>query len=57
MNAFSEASKVEARSLEILRPFIAQRAFNGQYVLTSKGRLSCELQKTVGDILMNRERK
>lgn len=55
MNAFSEASKVEARSLEILRPFIEQRAFNGQYVLTSKGRLARELQKTVGDILMNRD--
>lgn len=53
MNAFDEASKVEKRSLEILRPFIQQRAFNGQYVVTSKGPLARDLQKRVGDVLFN----
>lgn len=52
-NAFFEASKVESRSREILHPFIEQRAMNGQYVTTDKGRLSKELQKTIGDVLMN----
>lgn len=52
-NAFDEASGVEAESLRILRPFIEQRAMNGQYVTTNKGRLAKELQKTCGDLFMN----
>lgn len=52
-NAFDEASKVEQQSLKILRPFIEQRAMNGQYVTTDKGRLAKELQKTCGDVFMN----
>ena len=53
MNAFDSARQIETQSLKILRPFIQQRAFNGQYVVTSKGPLARELQKTVGDILYN----
>lgn len=53
MNAFHDAQKVEMRSMKILRPFIQQRAFNGQFVLTSKGPLAKELQCTVGDALYN----
>lgn len=53
MNGFDKARDVERRSMEILRPFIQQRAYNGQYVVTSKGPLARELQKTVGDVLFN----
>ena len=53
MNAFSECRSVEQRSLEILRPYIQQRSFNGQYVITNKGPLARDLQKTVGDALFN----
>lgn len=52
-NAFSQACEVEAQSLEVLRPFIQQKALNGQYVLTNKGALARELQKSVGDVLFN----
>ena len=52
-NAFDEASGIEAESLRILRPFIEQRAMNGQYVTTSKGRLARELQRTCGDVFLN----
>lgn len=53
MNAFDQAKTVEARSMAILRPVIQQRAWNGQYVVTAKGPLARELQKTVGDALYN----
>jgi len=53
MNGFEEARTVEERSMKILRPFIQQRAFNGQYVVTSKGPLAVTLQKSVGDMLYN----
>lgn len=53
MNAFETTSNIERIALERLRPFIWQRAFNGQYVVTSKGPLAKELQKTAGDILFN----
>lgn len=53
MTAFDDARKIEQRSMDILRPWIRQRAFNGQYVLTSKGPLSRELQSSVGDVLYN----
>lgn len=54
INAFVQASTVEAESLLALKPFICQTAFDGQYILTDKGRLAKELQKTVGDALMKR---
>lgn len=53
MDAFRDAQKLEERSMVILRPFIQQRAWNGQYVTTSKGALARELQKSVGDFLYN----
>jgi len=53
MNAFVEASKVEERSWEILRPFIETRCHNGRYVRTAKGPLARDLQKQVGDVLFN----
>lgn len=52
-NAFDEACKIEQASMDALQPFIARRSYNGQYVLTNKGRLAKELQKAVGDLLMN----
>ncbi len=53
MNSFEQAKGVEERSLKILRPLIKQRAFNGQFVITSKGPLARELQLTIGDLLYN----
>lgn len=53
MNAFESARGIEQRSMEILRPFIQNRAFNGQFVVTSKGPLARELQKSIGDLLYN----
>ncbi len=55
MSAFDAASKVEARSWEILRPFVEVRSFDGRYVRTAKGRLARELQRTVGDVLYNHD--
>lgn len=52
-SAFNQCRGVEARSREILEPFIEQRAFNGRYVTTDKGRLAVALQKSCGDVLMN----
>ncbi len=53
MNAFDTGKNIERLSLDILRPFIRQRAFNGQYVVTTKGPLAAELQKSAGDMLYN----
>jgi len=52
-SAFDDACTVEARSRAILEPFIHQVSLNGRYVTTDKGRLARELQKTVGDVLIN----
>jgi hypothetical protein len=54
MNAFDDARTIEERSMVIMRPFIEQRAFNGQYVVTSKGPLARDLQKSAGDFLYNK---
>jgi len=53
MNAFESAKTVEQRSLEILRPFIQQRAYNGRFVITSKGPLAREIQCAAGDVFFN----
>lgn len=53
MSAFEKASDIERRSFAVVRPFIQQRAYNGQYVVTAKGPLARDLQKTVGDFLYN----
>jgi len=52
MNAFDSAREVEARSLEILTPFIESRSFDGRFVLIEKGRLAQELQRTIGDAVL-----
>lgn len=52
-NAFDDARNVEARSMTILRPFIEQRAWNGKYVVLSKGPLAADLQKMAGDVAFN----
>lgn len=54
MNAFAQASMVEARSLAILLPFLEERADGGNLVITSKGRLAPFLQEVIGDILMQK---
>lgn len=53
MNSFDRASLVAAESWKILQPFIESRAYEGRYVVTSKGRLAKELQISVGDVLFN----
>jgi hypothetical protein len=53
MNAFDAANEVEARARARLLPFIEQRADEGRYVLTNKGRLAPLLQEIVGDVIMN----
>lgn len=55
MSAIDTTRNIERLSLEILRPFIRQQSFEGQYVVTAKGRLSRELQLTVGDVLYNKD--
>jgi hypothetical protein len=53
MSAFTQACKVEDKSFAILEPYLKWRAYDGRFVRTSKGRLSLQLQKTVGDVLVN----
>lgn len=57
MSAFQEACNVEQRSWEILEPYLKAHAFDGRFVRTAKGPLSLELQKTVGDVLVNSSRE
>lgn len=56
MNAFIAACRVEDRSWEVLEPYLKTRAFDGRFVRTAKGPLSLELQKSVGDVLVNSDR-
>ena len=53
MNAFDNAKLTEARGLAVLVPFLKERAFDGRFVLTNKGRMARYLQETVGDALFN----
>jgi hypothetical protein len=55
VSAIDTTRNIERISLQILRPFLQQRAFNGQYVVTSKGPLARELQRSVGDMLYNKD--
>lgn len=52
MNAFKDASLVEARGMKILLPFLDEQAGRG-LVLTSKGSLARRLQLVAGDVLYN----
>lgn len=53
MSAFDEASLVETRAIELAMPLIQQMSHDGRYVLTNKGNLAKELQKTAGDVMLN----
>lgn len=44
---------IETRAMMDIVPFIHGLSFNGQYVLTNKGNLAKELQKTIGDAALN----
>jgi hypothetical protein len=57
MNAFDAGLCVEARSWDVLEPYLKLRAFDGRFVRTAKGPLSLELQKSVGDVLVNSTRE
>lgn len=52
MNAFDNASDVEARGLQILRPWL-ERNTAGRYVLTAKGAMSRFMQLYMGDVIAN----
>jgi hypothetical protein len=52
MNAFRDASKVEAKGMAVLLPFLEEKAGRG-LVLTSKGTLAKHLQLIAGDVLYN----
>lgn len=51
MTAFSDASAIESSAMRLVLPWI-KRAYP-RYVLTQKGRLAVELQRSVGDALVN----
>lgn len=51
MSAFDQCSKVAARSLQLLDPFLQET--HGRYVLTDKGRHSRAFQETFGDLIFN----
>ena len=53
MTAFDDCRSIEERSMAVLRPFIRQRAYDGQYVVTAKGPLARELQVSAGNVLFN----
>lgn len=57
MSAFVQACRVEDRSWDLLEPYLKARSFDGRFVRTSKGPLSLELQKSVGDALVNTDRQ
>lgn len=52
--AFDQACRVEADAMDDLVSFLKQQADNGQFVLITKGPLAVELQRTVGDGMVNR---
>lgn len=56
-DGFKEARGVEARSLDILEPFLERQAFKGRFVITSKGPLAKFIQATAGDVLFNIDRE
>ena len=55
MNAFSECCNVEAAGMDDLVQFLEKQSDSGRFVLTSKGALSKQLQKQVGDAMLNRQ--
>lgn len=57
MNAFEQARTVEAKAMAVILPFVKERAHDGQYIVTSKGRLAPYLQEVVGDLAFNSDRE
>jgi len=55
MNAFDACRQVEKCGMEDIIKFLRMHAHEGQFVLTDKGTLAMELQKSVGDALLNTE--
>jgi hypothetical protein len=53
MNAFRTASLVESRGLSVLLPWLEERSYGGRLVHLAKGRLAEELQREVGDLVLN----
>jgi hypothetical protein len=51
--SFDRSLQISAKSFDVLRPLLAAKGDDGRYVTTDKGRLSRELQQSVGDVLMN----
>lgn len=56
MNGFKQACRVEDESWDALEPYLKSRAYEGRFVRTAKGPLALELQKSVGDVLVNSSR-
>jgi len=58
MSAFmSRCLPIEQQSWDALEPYLKKRAFEGRFVRTAKGPLSLELQKSIGDVLVNSSRE
>jgi len=53
MSAYSETSKIGAKGVRLILPFLKEISDDGNLVTIDKGRLSEELQKKYGDIFMN----
>lgn len=54
MNAFQEGKNVEARAMAVLLPLLQVTSYQGcRLLVANKGRLALELQRSVGDVLMN----
>lgn len=54
-NAFDDARETEARGIGPIAEFLRQQSTQGRFVFTDKGPLALELQKSVGDALVNVE--
>ena len=57
LDSYSSANKIEQEGLEVIIPYLKTKATDGQFVTTSKGRLSKFLQQSVGDFLFNSNNK
>lgn len=58
MNAFrDQCLPIEQQSWDALEPYLKLKAFDGRFVRTAKGPLALELQKSVGDVLVNSTRE
>lgn len=58
MNAFrDQCLPIEQQSWDALEPYLKLRAYEGRFVRTAKGPLALELQRTVGDVLVNSSRE